>query len=377
MEYKEQETPISKGDTVTIDVSVEGADYDGVNARISYDPDLFTFQPDDDAKGYDKAVKAEIVEPGVISIAGTSLAKENGDTVATLVFTANATTTGGNGVFNLTSAQATTSDESLVNDALEAKKGESITVTVSPSDKVDVQLPNGMTMLNQTTGTDFELNLKQNLFKKADVEDAGASFEEMPYYEDGYIYSVEVSGHTVVQGNNDYTFIIQNIHADIKMDDYTITRQAVLPGELAEAYTLKVNDQTYSCVKFTYTGELQEGETILYDGMPMVQSAKDSNEYLCIIGYENTAPSLTKIAIGSGTPVVMKTKGDVNQTDVIDINDAQLVSDLYNAQKYQDGWLDSFATVSMVKHLAADINGDGKVDTFDIAAIIQNPGFAF
>ncbi len=46
------------------------------------------------------------------------------------------------------------------------------------------------------------------------------------------------------------------------------------------------------------------------------------------------------------------------------MNDAQLVYDIYNAQ-YGD-----FTTVSMLKFLRADVNGDKTVDVNDSAAII-------
>ena len=46
---------------------------------------------------------------------------------------------------------------------------------------------------------------------------------------------------------------------------------------------------------------------------------------------------------------------DVNLSGQVDINDAQLTYDMYNA-KYED-----FDTVSMHRFLEADVNGDGIV----------------
>ena len=55
--------------------------------------------------------------------------------------------------------------------------------------------------------------------------------------------------------------------------------------------------------------------------------------------------------------------GDVNLTDRVDINDAQLVWNMYNAE-YTD-----FQTVNVRKFLEADMTADGKLDTADAAAI--------
>ncbi|MCI6228766.1 MAG: Ig-like domain-containing protein [Clostridiales bacterium] len=56
---------------------------------------------------------------------------------------------------------------------------------------------------------------------------------------------------------------------------------------------------------------------------------------------------------------------DVNQTNAVDINDAQLTYDMYQAKAYED-----FTNVSMDKFLEADVNADKTVNTEDAAAIV-------
>lgn len=56
---------------------------------------------------------------------------------------------------------------------------------------------------------------------------------------------------------------------------------------------------------------------------------------------------------------------DVNQTNAVDINDAQLTYDMYQAKAYED-----FTNVTMDKFLEADVNGDKTVNTEDAAAIV-------
>ena len=54
----------------------------------------------------------------------------------------------------------------------------------------------------------------------------------------------------------------------------------------------------------------------------------------------------------------------MNLTNAADINDAQLVWNMYNAE-YSD-----FQKVNVRKFLEADMTADGKLDTADAAAII-------
>lgn len=54
----------------------------------------------------------------------------------------------------------------------------------------------------------------------------------------------------------------------------------------------------------------------------------------------------------------------MNLTNAADINDAQLVWNMYNAQ------YSNFDTVNIRKFLEADMTADGKLDTADAAAII-------
>ena len=65
-----------------------------------------------------------------------------------------------------------------------------------------------------------------------------------------------------------------------------------------------------------------------------------------------------------GTAQTFKTDGDVNGTGLVDINDAQLVYNIYNA-KY-----DSFETTTMKMFLAADVNKDREVSALDAAAVV-------
>ena len=77
------------------------------------------------------------------------------------------------------------------------------------------------------------------------------------------------------------------------------------------------------------------------------------------------AKAKEKIKESSSDRVTLAYDGDVNGTDKLDINDAQLVYNMYNAM-YED-----FDTVYVKKFLEADMNGDGTVNVSDAAAVVE------
>ena len=66
----------------------------------------------------------------------------------------------------------------------------------------------------------------------------------------------------------------------------------------------------------------------------------------------------------NGIAQTFNVNGDVNGTGLVDINDAQLVYNIYNT-KY-----DSFETTTMKMFLAADVNKDREVSALDAAAVV-------
>ena len=73
-----------------------------------------------------------------------------------------------------------------------------------------------------------------------------------------------------------------------------------------------------------------------------------------------------KVAISAADNVVTITLGfDVNMTGKVDVNDAQLVYDMYN------GTYSDFTKVSVEKFLRADVNATKVVDHTDAVAIVN------
>lgn len=137
---------------------------------------------------------------------------------------------------------------------------------------------------------------------------------------------------------------------------------------------LKLNNQSIFLITAT-CDELTESKVLAYGEKQMYWSEKYNNNngaYAWLVIADGTksldaltAEAKTVIAAVDGTKAEIVYNGDVNQTTRVDINDAQLVWNMYNAQ------YSNFDTVNIRKFLEADMNGDKTVNTSDAAAIVN------
>ena len=127
----------------------------------------------------------------------------------------------------------------------------------------------------------------------------------------------------------------------------------------------------------TATGEVADGKVLAYDRNPMYWSSKygESGAYAWLVIADGTknldalkTEATAAIAAVDGAKVEIVYDGDVNQTKSVDINDAQLVWNMYNAEYKADT---DFQMVNRLKYLSADMNGNKTVDTSDAAAIVN------
>ena len=185
---------------------------------------------------------------------------------------------------------------------------------------------------------------------------------------DGYDYEVSATmGGTPVEvkDNGNGTYTIENVTGPIVIN---VTKTAQKNVEVCEY--VKLDDKVMYLV--TVTGTVEEGKTFAYDENPMYISTKynkDKSTYCYLVISDKSltdmqAEAPEKVTQISATSDSVSYDGDVNGTEEVDINDAQLTYDMYNA-KYAD-----FATVSMVKFLRADVNGSKDLNTEDAAAIV-------
>lgn len=227
----------------------------------------------------------------------------------------------------------------------------SVTKTVRPSSVVSVTKP--------------------DYVKGNDTATKGQDYDFTVEKEDGYDYSeptvkvgdVDVTDKLVKNGEGSYTIPGSTITGNITIE---VTKTAAVTVDVTEYITL--NGKVMYLV--TASGNFAEGQVAKYDGMSMFFSEKyNAYAYLVISadGLETVkaeAAGKVKVAEGAAAGTVDYT-GDVNGTKVIDVNDAQLTYDMYNA-KYE-----SFDAVTMPKFLNADVNGDKKVNVTDATAIVN------
>jgi len=181
--------------------------------------------------------------------------------------------------------------------------------------------------------------------------------------EEGYSYTVTATmgGKSVqlTQDGNKYT--IAKVTGNIV---FTVERTVIVSGVTVTEY-VSVDGNKVWLIKNAAT--LADGKIPTYDGNKMFWSESyDAYCYLVIAVTLREEDAKAAIAIADGSAVEIDYGMDVNMTGTVDANDAQLAYNIYNA------YYDAFdATASMEKFLRADVNKDGKVNTTDSAAIIN------
>ena len=140
--------------------------------------------------------------------------------------------------------------------------------------------------------------------------------------------------------------------------------------EVTVSKYLELNDKTMMLV--TVKGTPEGGSAFTYDGNTMYKvNAYGTDQYawLVIVDKGQTLTqeeAAAKVAISAADNVVTITLGfDVNMTGKVDVNDAQLVYDMYN------GTYSDFTQVSMEKFLRADVNGSKHVTSNDAVAVVE------
>ena len=181
----------------------------------------------------------------------------------------------------------------------------------------------------------------------------------------GYKYTVTatMNGEAVeVTDNGDGTYTIKNVTGDLKI---TIAKEYDLAVEVAEYVTL--NGKTMFLV--TATGSVDEGKVLAYGGTAMFWSNQyNAWSYLVITDSTlSVEDAKALITLNEGEKVELTQTYNINESvsGTVDINDAQLVFDMYN-NKYQD-----FTNATMQKFLKADVNGDKTINTSDAAAVVS------
>ena len=188
--------------------------------------------------------------------------------------------------------------------------------------------------------------------------------------EEGYRYSVSYeteSGETVkVWPDENGQYQIEDLPSDIQIIISKEEKEDVQIGHLKPSVYLSLEDATIYIVPVTI--QLDDSERYCYDGIPMVYSEVYNS--WCILTVESDVLTgeiaFSKLTSEKGrTTVVEEHHPDVNMTDRVDINDAQLVYDMYNG-KYDD-----FNTIDMHCFLIADQDASRTITVQDVRAIVS------
>lgn len=187
---------------------------------------------------------------------------------------------------------------------------------------------------------------------------------------DGFKYTISATMGgktvTVTEGANN-TYTIANVTGNLVI---TIEKKSTLTMEVTVSKYVEMDNKTVFLV--TVTGTPEEGKAFAYgDNVMYKTTAYGDNVYSWLVIVDkgeafDKATAEAKITQASATAEEVTQSYDVNETGLVDINDAQLTYDIYSG-KYTD-----FEKVSVRKFLRADVTKDKVVNSADAVAVVKN-----
>ena len=200
-------------------------------------------------------------------------------------------------------------------------------ITFTGSGAADVK---GGTTQTATTGQDFTFEITA---------------------EAGYTYTVTVGGETITAGT-DGKYTISG--AKVTGTALTVTVEKTISSQNVNVQKY-VNLDGTSIWLVTVEGSAGDGKVFTYGGEKMFKTAKygTNGTYAYLVVAQTLTKDEAAAQIGTAAGEAAGTVsygGDVNGSGLVDINDAQLVYDMYNAH-YAD-----FDKVTMYKFLCADVS---------------------
>lgn len=179
---------------------------------------------------------------------------------------------------------------------------------------------------------------------------------------DGYTYTVK-AGDTELTVGADGTVTIPGSLLTGAPLTVTVTKTAVNPYSVEVYEYVKLDGQSIWLV-------VAKSDSVLaYGADTMFTSEKYGGYCWLVISAENAdtvkTEAIAAVKAGSGNAAAVVYTGDVNATGKVDVNDAQLVYNIYNTEYA------SFDALSRAKFLAADVNGDHTVTVLDAAAVVN------
>ena len=166
---------------------------------------------------------------------------------------------------------------------------------------------------------------------------------------------VVMGGVTVTVAKVDTSKAVVDVSEYINLDGKAMFLVTAKWGDKVLSY----GDQTmFFSSKYTVSGQTEAGAycwlVVSTDEMNTVDLVKAAAEAAIV----EAAEGVTATAIGYDY--------DINETTKVDVNDAQLAYDMYNAS-----YMEFTENLPMLKFLEADMSTDMKLDVHDVAAIIN------
>ena len=184
--------------------------------------------------------------------------------------------------------------------------------------------------------------------------------------EDGYRYtlSVQIDGKNV-EYSYDETKDLYTVSGSMVTGNITVVVNKTVDVEITEYITLD-NQSIYLLL---VRGKPKNGLVPKYDGQTMYRSEIYPGDTWLVQSPESEATvrkqAEEKTAIAEGkTEAAADYTGNVDRNGDIDINDAQLVYDMYSA-KYR------LTEIPAMEFLEADVNGDRRVNILDVEWILN------
>lgn len=179
---------------------------------------------------------------------------------------------------------------------------------------------------------------------------------------DGYTYTVK-AGDTDLAVGADGTVTIPGSLLTGAPLTVTVTKTAVNPYSVEVYEYVKLDGQSIWLV-------VAKSESVLAYGADTMFTSEKYGGYCWLVISDKAqdavkAEAVAAVKAGEGTVLTVDYTGDVNATGKVDVNDAQLVYNIYNTEYA------SFDALSRAKFLAADVNGDHTVTVLDAAAVVN------
>ena len=187
--------------------------------------------------------------------------------------------------------------------------------------------------------------------------------------EEGYRYSVsyrigEGTAETIRPGE-DGTYRTKKVTGDLTI---TVNKEADVQDYQVEVSTYITLNDRKTMYLVRVTGAVDDSKVFTYAGTPMYYSKGYQAWCFLTVETEELTQELAAAQVKTQPGVaneIGRAVYDVNMQKSVNINDAQLVYDMYKG-KYAD-----FKKIDMQRFLNADVDADGKVMVDDAAAVVH------